>query len=138
MRIRTIAVFISTMMLICAQCLAMDPFPKGNDWMSWTAETRLAYVAAYVQAYAEGFRVGCDAGKEAYSTKIPKWDAGEKCVGSGKTFSKSEEDYVDRITEFYQSYPADRHIQIRKILEGLCDERQLTPQQMHHYYGPKK
>jgi hypothetical protein len=43
----------------------MDPFPKGYDWMGWSAETRLAYVAAYVQAYVEGFRVGCDAGIEA-------------------------------------------------------------------------
>jgi len=106
--------------------------------MSWSAETRLAYVSAYVQAYVEGFRVGCDAGKEAYATKIPKWDAGEKCAGRGKTFTKSLEDYVDKITKYYESYPADGHVQIRKILEGLSDERQLTPQQMHQYYGPKR
>jgi hypothetical protein len=125
-------------MLICVQCLAMNPFPRGDDWMSWSAETRLAYVAAYVQAYGEGFRVGCFAGQEAYATKIPKWDAGERCVGRGKTFSNPEEDYVDKITAYYRSYPADRHVLVGKVLEGLCDERQLTPQQMHEYYGPKR
>ncbi len=136
--LRKIEVLIPAMLLICAQCLAMDPFPKGYDWVSWSAETRLAYVAAYVQAYVEGFRVGCDAGKEAYAAKIPKGDTGERCVGRGRTFSKSEEDYVDKITEYYRSYPADRHVLIGTILEGLCDERQLTPQQMHQYYGPKR
>ena len=138
MRIREIKVLILMTVLICAQCLAMEPFPKGDDWMSWGAETKLAYVSAYVQAYVEGFRVGCDAGKEAYAKQIPKWDAGERCVGRGKTFSKREEDYVDKITEYYQSYPTDRHVQVGKILDGLCDERQLTPQQMHQYYGSKR
>ncbi len=137
MRLRQIKVM-PVIVLVCAQCLAMDPFPKGNDWMGWNAETRLAYVAAYVQAYVEGFRVGCDAGKEAYAKKIPKGDTGQRCVGRGKTFSKSEEDYVDKITEFYQSFPADRHVQVANVIEGLCDERQLTPQQMHQYYGPKR
>ena len=137
MQIRRIEVLILAMVLICAQCLAMDPFPKGDDWMSWSAETKLAYVSAYVQAFAEGFRVGCDAGKEAYAKKKPKWDGGERCVGRGKTFSKSEEEYVDKITEYYRSYPTDRRVQVRKILEGLCDERQLAPQQMHQYYGPR-
>lgn len=138
MRTRKIEVLITVMVLVCAQCLAMDPFPKGDDWVSWTAETRLAYVAAYVQAYVGGFRAGCDAGTEAYATKIPKWDRGEKCAGKGKTFSKVEEDYVEKITEYYRSYPTDRHVQIARILEGLCDERQLTPQQMHEYYGSKR
>ena len=138
MRIRNIKVLIPAMVLLCAHCLAMDPFPRGDDWMSWSAETRLAYVSAYVQAYVEGFRVGCDAGKEAYATKIPKGDVGQKCVGKGKTFSMSLENYVDKITEYYRSYPNDRHVHVGTILEGLCDERQLTPQQMHQYYGSKR
>ena len=138
MRIRTIGILIPAIVLICAECFAMDPFPKGGDWVSWSAETRLAYVSAYVQAYVEGFRVGCEAGKEAYATNIPKGDVGQKCVGKGKTFSKRLEDYVDKITEYYQSYPTDQHVQVARILEGLCDERQLTPQQMHQYYGSKR
>jgi len=58
------------------------------------------------------------------------YDTGQRCVGRGETFSKTEEDYLDKITDFYQSFPADRQVQVGKILEGLCDERRLTLQQM--------
>jgi len=37
MRIRTIGVLIPAIVLICAECFAMDPFPKGGvpkqDWL---------------------------------------------------------------------------------------------------------
>ena len=86
MRPRKTKVVIPVMVLIWVQCLAMNPFPRGDDWMSWSAETILASVAAYVQAYGEGFRVGCFAGQQANATKLPKGTRAKDALAEGRRF----------------------------------------------------
>jgi len=114
--------------------LAADAFEAGDDWLRWNNETKAAYVSAYVRGHGRGFRDGCAVGQKLYSVGKSGGLPGEKCVAKLPAYTKPLEGYAATITEYYHTYPGDRHVPIFKVVEGLSDSRALTIQQMHDYF----
>jgi hypothetical protein len=111
----------------------VDVFEKGDDWLKWSDDSKLAYVSGYVHGQSRGFKDGCTVGEELYSTKM-RGLPGEKCIAKAPTYSNALESYIRTITEYYRSYPNDRNVPVFKVLEGLSDGRSLTLRQMHEYF----
>jgi hypothetical protein len=108
---------------------------EGEEWLKWNAESRLLYVSAYLTGYDRGFSEGCKMAEEVDSSIKSTGLPGEKCISREPSHSKNLETYVDLITEFYTTYPKDRYVTIRTVLNGLSDARHLSLQQIHLYSG---
>src|SRR5215475_14239233 len=135
-RRRLFLVFSLAVALGC-EALAGNPFETGDIWMRWNDEAKLQYISAYLLGNSRGFRDGCEMGQKLYSADkagLP----GEKCTGKFVKYSKSMEEYVKLITDYYSAYPNDRSVPIFKLIEGLSDARNLAIQKMHAYYGVGK
>ena len=140
LRLAKLLLVVSLLMLLSGRILAASSIVEGDDWLRWNEETRSAYVSAYTWGFERGFRDGCEAGQRVYAVGKPKGLPGEKCLPKAPTYSKYLESYAAMITEFYRTHPDDKRIPIRSLLEGMSDQRNLTQEQMHEYYGsdPKK
>jgi hypothetical protein len=115
--------------------LAANAIVEGDEWLKWNDETRLAYVSAYIWGLERGFRDGCEAGQRVYAAGKPKGLPAAKCLPEAPAYSKYSESYAAMITEFYRTHPDDKRVPIRLLLEGMSDQRNLTQEQMHEYYG---
>ena len=113
---------------------ASNNIATGDEWWAWNNESRFIYVSAYLQGNGRGFRDGCVVGEKIYSVGELHGLPGDRCGVKAPTYSKTLEDYMTRITEYYQKYPEDRIVPIFRVLEGLSDARSLTVEQMHSYF----
>jgi hypothetical protein len=121
------------------QCFGWNPVPSGDEWSTWSDDTRIGYISTYMLGYARGFRDACETGQEIYSNEKPTRAPRDKCFDKAYKYSKNIEDYAAAITEYYHAYPSDRKVPVFELLEGLSDARNLSPQKMHQYYGsPEK
>jgi hypothetical protein len=135
MHYRELTATILLMLFVCSVLSpAADASRYGEQWLSWSNDTRSAYVLGYLWGFGRGFSQGCRVGEETYSAK-PKGLPGEKCVARAPNYSKSLEQYAEIITNYYRSYPTDRSVPIPKLLDGLQREPDLTIEQMHEYYS---
>jgi hypothetical protein len=135
MHYRELAATILVMLFVCSvPSSAADTSIYGEQWLSWSNDTRSSYVLGYLWGFGRGFAQGCRVGEEIYSGK-PKGLPGEKCVARAPKDSKSLEQYAEIITNYYRSYPADRNVPIPKLLDGLQREPNLTIEQMHEYFS---
>ncbi len=107
---------------------------EGEEWMKWSAEMRLLYVSAFLTGYDRGFDDGCKMAEDA-DVPRPNGLPGAKCISKEPSHSKSLEAYVDLVTEYYTTYPKDRYVNIRTILQDLSDTRHLSLAQIHQYSG---
>lgn len=108
---------------------------EGEQWLKWSDETKLEYVSAYVVGFDSGVFHACEQAEKMWQQKSTEL-AATKCRQQVPGHSQQLESYVSAITHYYHSYPDDRYVTIRTLLDGLSDARNLTIQQMHHYYGP--
>jgi hypothetical protein len=122
-----------TLFLCCGNSFAADARSEGEQWLKWSDETRSAYVAGYLWGFGQGFSQGCTIGQETYSVK-PTGLPGEKCVAKIPSELKNPEQYAEIITNYYRSYPSDRNVAVRRLLDGLQRKPDLTIEQMHEYY----
>jgi hypothetical protein len=108
---------------------------EGNDWLKWNEETRLIYVSAYVIGFDHGFTQGCKTAEETNSVVRSTGLPGDKCIAREPKHPQKLENYVQQITKYYESYPADRFVPIRTLIDSLSDTKNLTLQQIHQYNG---
>jgi len=117
-------------------CMSVAGIAEGEEWLKWNDGTRLIYVSAYLAGFDRGFTQGCKMAEEVRpiprSTGLP----GENCMAREPGYPKNLEDYVELVTEYYRSYPTDRYVRIRTVLDSLSGARDLTIQQIHAYNGP--
>jgi len=108
---------------------------EGNDWLKWSEETRLIYVSAYVVGFDHGFTQGCKMAEETSSVTRSTGLPGEKCIAREPRHPQKLEIYVHQITEYYRTYPSDRFVPIRTLLDSFSDARNFSLQQIHEYSG---
>ena len=132
---KTFLIFVWAVLTYCGQCFGATALPAGDDWSNWSDDTRIGYISTYILGYARGFRDGCETGQGIYSKGEPTRTPREKCFDKAYRYSKNLEDYAELITEYYRTYPSDRKVPVFKLVEGLSDNRNLTLQKMHRYYG---
>lgn len=106
---------------------------EGDEWLKWNGDTRLVYVGAYAAGFDRGFVDGCRTAGELEPRSRATGLPGEECIAKEPGYPKTLEEYVDAVTKFYDSYPTDRYVPIRRVLDGLSDARNLTIQQIHQY-----
>jgi hypothetical protein len=132
---RSLASILIIVILSSGTSIAANAIAEGEQWLKWSDETKLEYVSAYVVGFDSGVFQACKQAEKMWqstSTDLP----GKKCRQEMPGHTKQIEYYVSTITDFYHSYPEDRYVTIRTLLDGLSDARNLTIQQMHQYYGP--
>jgi hypothetical protein len=132
---RFLASVLVIIMLSSVMGIAANGVAEGEQWLKWSDETKLGYVSAYVVGFDSGVSQACKQAEKMWrpkSTALP----GRECRQQTPGHSKQLEHYVSTITDYYHSYPEDRYVTIRTLLDGLSDARNLTIQQMHQYYGP--
>ena len=114
---------------------AANAVAEGEQWLKWSDETKLVYVSAYIIGFDNGVFQACKQAEKMWqpkSTELP----GRKCRQQIPGHTKQLEYYVSVVTDYYHSYPNDRYVTVRTLLDGLSDARNLTIQQIHQYYGP--
>jgi hypothetical protein len=107
---------------------------EGEDWLKWDNNARQQYVWCYVLAFQHGFQFACKVtatSKKTSSVSTLTDLSEEGCMARMPKFSKPIEYYSQKITDFYTSYPADRYVMIRELLDNMLDSRDLTIEQIH-------
>jgi hypothetical protein len=101
--------------------LAATACCEGTIWLKASKDTKTAYVDGYVEGIMHGFGQGCLAGTKGVQASAPgiEGDPFRKCLAKGYTFSRTTDEYVKLITDFYRKYPDDRDMPISEVLVKL-------------------
>jgi hypothetical protein len=124
------------MLMLCSGAgLAEGMSSPGAQWLKLSDEARVAYIYGYIWGFQGGFTEACKVGERMWAAS-PKGLPGHDCILKMPELSKSPEECAKVITEYYESYPADDGVPVRRLLEGLSSPRNLTVLQLHQEYGP--
>jgi hypothetical protein len=103
---------------------------EGETWLKWDPRTKLGFVRGYLMGIRVGSRSGCfwydDFAKLNTASKGPSDTPLAKCLQSVPIFSKPPEHYVRAITDFYQTYPGDRGLNLESLISKLSDREHKT------------
>jgi hypothetical protein len=101
------------------------PQTEAELWLSWSAESKSAYVWGYLHGFERGQRDACYFYEEKMPTnspvpveKLPR----RVCLDSLPEFTEKGhyEVYVDTITNYYTKYPHDREGGLPLIMDLLA------------------
>jgi hypothetical protein len=102
-----------------------SPETPAEEWLSSSAETKLAYVRGYLHGFERGERDACYFYEEKMPTNSPV--PVEKlphrvCLDSLPRLTESShyQVYVDTITNYYNKYPHDREGGLPLIMDLLA------------------
>ncbi len=114
---------------------AADRNTEGDAWLRMSPDARSVFLMAYTGGLSRGFAEGCLAYDRIAKPKnydVHKAPLG-KCLNRGPGFSRSVDYYVKQVTDFYESFPADRNVPFEEVLKKLSDSENMTPSQMHEW-----
>jgi len=101
------------------------PQTEAELWLSWSAESKSAYVWGYLHGFERGKRDACYFYEEKMPTnspvpveKLPR----RVCLDSLPEFTEigRYQVYVDTITNYYRKYPRDREGGLPLIMDLLA------------------
>jgi len=108
---------------------------RGEEWLRWNQETRQLLAYAYLVGYQDGSIDGCAIADELFARGQRFYDPRDfpmaQCMEKRKKFSEPLELYIETITEFYETYPADQKIPARFVLRKLYDGAAVSLEQLH-------
>lgn len=107
---------------------------EGNTWMKWNEQHREDYVRGYILGRFEGYTDACYRESKFWPSPITLGDGNNpisKCVKEMPGFSQGPEYFAKQVTEFYRTYPGDRILLIREILEALGSGKSI--QDIHEH-----
>jgi len=122
---------------------------RGEQWLSWGAGERAAYVDGFISGYLQGSLRACQAADELFEVGKPHRLGDEqhpseipsaRCLARTGAYSKVRyaeasgvdlSDYVDVITDFYARHPEYRGVAFTNILELLDDRHHKTADQLY-------
>jgi len=101
-----------------------SPETPAEEWLSWSAEAKLAYVRGYLHGFERGERDACYFYEEKMPTnspvpveKLPR----RVCLDSLPEFTEpNSQIYVDTITSYFTKYPHDREGGLPLIMDLLA------------------
>lgn len=102
-----------------------SPETPAEEWLSWSAEAKIAYVRGYLHGFERGERDACYFYEEKMPTnspvpveKLPQ----RVCLDSLPEFTESDhyQVYVDTITSYFTKYPRDREGGLPLIMDLLA------------------
>jgi hypothetical protein len=123
-----------TVLLSPRMCFPADGVSDGERWLKWNDEARVAYIDGYLWGLEGGYYEACRVAEKMWVTR-PTGLPGEKCVEKMPKYSKSSNHYAELITDYYRSYPGDRGVLVRRLLQGLTDDHTETLQQLHEEFS---
>jgi hypothetical protein len=100
------------------------PETPAEEWLSWSPESKLAYVRGYLHGFERGERNACYFYEEKMPTnspvpveKLPR----RICLDSLPEFTEpNSQIYVDTITSYFTKYPHDREGGLPLIMDLLA------------------
>lgn len=102
---------------------------QGDLWMEWSPDHKLGFVQGLLDGSYWGYFQACnEAGLVARS--VP--DVVDNCMKHIPTAQLKSEQYVSLMTEFYQKYPEDRALPMRRLLMKLLEPR-MGPDGVHNW-----
>lgn len=107
---------------------------EGDSWLAMNQERKSGFVLGYTIGISRGFAEGCATYDQIVNVHdVPlKSDPLRKCFDSkGRGFSKPVQFYVDRVNDFYKTYPGNRNFPVGELIKKLSDSENLTPQEIH-------
>lgn len=111
---------------------------EGSLWLNWDQSAKRAFVGGYLEGYREGHTDGCShypAPKIEIELNRPAEELPTaKCSELMPKFNQDFDKYVNRITEFYRLYPAERTVGLTILLNKLSDSENLTAEQVHEWF----
>jgi hypothetical protein len=100
------------------------PETPAEEWLSWSPESKLAYVRGYLHGFERGERNACYFYEEKMATnspvpveKLPR----RICLDSLPEFTEpNSQIYADTITSYFTRYPHDREGGLPLIMDLLA------------------
>jgi|SRR5947209_9883301 len=102
---------------------------QGETWLSWGADARLQFVRGLLVGYLYGGRQACSLATSQYDLTTSR-KLSRECEQNVHHFRQGPEYYADFVTNFYLSYPDDRDIPMRMLIE-FADEKNV--EQIHDW-----
>ena len=130
---------IAMLTLIVLILLGSQRFPRemgvGDDWLRWDAERQRIYVLTYFHGYLDGTFEACLQVDRLFSppggVTDPKDTIVSRCMDTSRNFSKTPDEYIRFVTEYYQRFPEERALPARCILQELYDGRNVSVEDLH-------
>lgn len=102
----------------------VTPETPAEEWLSWSPESKLAYVRGYLHGFERGERDACYFYEEKMPTnspvpveKLPR----RICLDGLPEFTEpNSQIYVDTITSYFTKYPHDREGGLPLIMDLLA------------------
>ena len=120
------AVALGSCLVLAASTAGTDapPATPAEEWLSWSAEAKLAYVRGYLHGFERGERNACYFYEEKNPTsspvpveKLPR----RVCLDSLPAFTDpNSQIYVETITSYFTKYPHDREGGLPLIMDLLA------------------
>jgi hypothetical protein len=118
-----------------------DQMDQGGQWLSWSQEKKVNYIAGFVDGYLSGTYHLCDAADRMFKVKDPRRvssqampgsEASVLCLATRNDYSKEYSStgidfspYADVITEFYKKHPDYTAVPFPELMlflgDGKCD-----------------
>lgn len=121
-------------LLLMTAYLSGQAHNQGDDWQRWDEQAKFNLVAGSLQGFERGWTVSCLQAYGTSGTRKLLRDIDE-CSNRAPTFSKTMEEYVSQVDEYYKRYPGDRHIKVMRIVLLLSDQGHLTVDGVHKELG---
>lgn len=107
----------------------------GKYWTMISREQKMYYLKGYLDGHIHGSLDACHVAARNAAERNVAWDVGFECIRRIPKFTnKGLEYYVDQITKYYELYPKDERLRVRRILFQLSDENNHSLQHIHLLY----
>jgi hypothetical protein len=134
-------VFVFASLVNMAAQVRPDRMDQGGQWLSWSQEKKVTFVAGFLDGYLSGTYHLCDGADKLFKVKDPRRVSSQAMPGSeasvlclatrndySKQYSSSGMDfspYADIITEFYTKHPDYAAVPFPELMlflgDGKCD-----------------
>jgi len=124
-----------------------DQMDQGGQWLSWSQEKKVNYIAGFVDGYLSGTYHLCDAADRMFKVKDPRRvssqampgsEASVLCLATRNNYSKEYSNtgidfspYANVITEFYTKHPDYTAVRFPDLLLSLGDGKCDTADQLY-------
>jgi hypothetical protein len=131
---------------IAAQVRA-DQISRGEQWLSWSAKEKIAYVSGFLDGYLIGTYHLCDGADKLFQVRdphsvpaktVPGAEASAVCFATRNDYSKEYSTgvvdfspYVDIVTEFYTKHPDYDAVPFPELMLSLGDGKCNSADQLY-------
>ena len=113
--------------------LGVEGIGEGLDgyfWLSLGDEQRQFWLWGFLRGYWLGYTNACST---AGTISQPRWNGklSATCHHAMPEYSRPLQHYAQRMTEFYNRYPSDRHVPVFVLREQLSAQKSISLDEIH-------